>query len=247
MATPSESPLRTFAFGALGGEVWLAGWFPAPGPRGVLLVGGDDGDRVQAREASLHTSPDEHWSLSAAGAALTLAPTSAAAVLAGAEGPVPGFAQGASLSGTLDGAPIELAGSRGERPEGEPPARLDSVRELVAWFDDGEVVALSAARPRKHKGHEQDAIYAAVVDPEHTVEIVEPRLSTTYTAGERVRRVGLELWDADEEAPPLRLVADGRQRGGTVTAGGWVLTADWLIAHRRGRDGAGVYLLARPA
>ena len=245
MTTPSESPLRTFAFGALGQDAWLAGWFPGPGEHGVLLVA--DGAGVQAREASLAPGPDQGWALTAAGAELAIAATSPPAALTGVEGVVDGFEQAASVSGTLDGFEAALPGRRGERPGTGEAGRLDSVREMAAWFDDGEVVAISAVRPRKHKGHEQDTIQAAVVDPAGPVTIVEPRLSTTYSASGRPRRVGLELWSEDEEAAPVRVVAEGLGRGGSTTAGGWELTVDWLAGHRRGRDGAGVFLIARPA
>ena len=244
MATPSESPLRTFAFAALGQDAWLAGWFPGPGERGVLLV--PDGAGVQAREASLAPGPEQAWALTAAGAELTIAATSPAAALTGVEGIVDGFEQAASVSGTLDGLETTLPGRRGERP-GAGADPVDSVREMAVWFDDGEVVAISAVRPRKHKGHEQDAIHAAVLDPAGPVTIVEPRLSTTYSASGRARRVGLELWREDEEAAPVRVVAEGLGRGGSVAAGGWELSVDWLAGHRRGRDGAGVYLIARPS
>jgi hypothetical protein len=121
------------------------------------------------------------------------------------------------------------------------------VRELAAWFGPSEAIAVIALRPRKHKGQEQDRIQAAVVDPEAAVLIVDPRLSTTFTAAGRASRVGLELWSEDEEQPPLRVAGEALARGARLSAPGWELTVDWLACHRRGRDGAGVYLLARPA
>jgi hypothetical protein len=230
------STLRTFAIGTSDETRWLAGWFC--GARGVLLVGDSAG--VAAREADLH--PDGVWRVRAAGAELSVAGTLAEGVVAGGEGVVEGFEQAATCEGTVDGAPVTGTGRRGERGG---VGGVASVRDVSAWFEDG-VVAVTALRPRKAKGHDQDAVHAAVIDPEGFGPVIEPRLSTVYAGDGRVRRVGMELWSEDEEAPALRLAAEASGRGGVVTAGGWALTVDWLLAHRRGQDGVGLYLLARP-
>jgi hypothetical protein len=251
--TPAESsgPLRTFGFGTLQQDTLLAGWFPAPGTEGVLLVA--SGATVQARTAQLSADAARgEWRVSADGAQLLIAPTSQPAALSSSEGEVAGYEQGAEISGQLaagGGEELSLAlpGRRGERPEAGELAGLDSVRELAAWFGPSEAIAVIALRPRKHKGQEQDRIQAAVVDPEAAVLIVDPRLSTTFTAAGRASRVGLELWSEDEEQPPLRVAGEALARGARLSAPGWELTVDWLACHRRGRDGAGVYLLARPA
>jgi hypothetical protein len=251
--TPSESPgpLRTFGFGALEQDTWLAGWFPAPGTAGMLLVAG--GDWVDARDAELTAGETRgEWRVSADGAELVIAPTSDAAPVSSLEGEVAGYEQAAEVSGELTaptGAALSLAlpGRRGERPEAGELTGLDSVRELATWFGPSEAITVTALRPRKHKGQEQDSVQTAVVDPEGAVLITEPRLSTTYTAAGRASRAGLELWTDDEEQPPLRVAAEALDRGASVSRPGWELTVDWLACHRRGRDGAGVYLLARPA
>ena len=250
--TPAESPgpLRTFGFGDLEQDTWLAGWFPAPGTAGVLLVA--SGDTVQAREAQLSAGEARgEWRVSSEGAELVIAPTSQPAAVSSPEGEVGGYEQGAELRGQLTAASealdVALPGRRGERPEAGELTGLDSVRELAAWFGPSESIAVMALRPRKHKGQEQDRVQTAVVDPEAAVLIIDPRLSSTSTAAGRVRRVGLELWtDDEEEQPPLRLAGEALHRGASLAAPGWELTVDWLACHRRGRDGAGVYLLARP-
>ena len=250
--TPAESPgpLRTFGFGDLEQDTWLAGWFPAPGTAGVLLVA--SGDAVQAREAQLSAGETRgEWRVSADGTELVIAPTSQPAAVSSPEGEVAGYEQGAELGGQLtapSGEELSLAlpGRRGERPDAGELTGLDSVRELAAWFGPSEAIAVIALRPRKHKGQEQDSVQAAVVDPEAAVLIIDPRLSTTSTAAGRASRVGLELWTDDEEQPPLRVAGEALHRGASVSAPGWELTVDWLACHRRGRDGAGVYLLARP-
>jgi len=241
MSPPSSpGPLRTFAFGAPSETRWLAGWFL--GSEGFLLMG--DGDGVAAREADLQAGPDAAWHVRATGAEVAMTAASLKAVVAGAEGVADGFEQAASCDATLDGASLAVPGRRGERAA---VLAAESVRDVAAWFDDGGVVALTALRPRKAKGHEHDAVHAAVVDPDGFGPVIAPRLSTTYTEQGRIRRVALELWSEDEDAPAVRLAAEAVGRGGRVRAGGWELTVDWLLAHRRGHDGAGVYLLAQPA
>jgi hypothetical protein len=217
---------------------WLAGWFA--GPQGVLLV--SDGGGLAAREAEMRCEGE--WHVVAPGAELTIAPASSQGVVSGAQGAAEGFEQAARCDGTLDGTPVSMPGRRGERGS---IADAESVRDLAAWFDDGGVVAVTALRPRKAKGHDQDAVHTAVLEPDGFGPVVEPRVSTVYTAEGRIRRAALELWSEDEEAPALRLAAEATGRGGRVAAGGWELVVDWLVAHRRGQDGAGVYVIARPA
>lgn len=238
--SPSQSagPLRTFAFGTSTEAPWLAGWFS--GPQGLLLVG--DGDGVAVREAEMRA--DGGWHVLAPGADLTIAPASAEGVVSGAEGVVEGFEQAARCDAIVDGAAVAATGRRGERG---PITDAGSVRDLAAWFEDGGVVAVTALRPRRAKGHDQDAVHAAVLEPDGFGPVVDPRLSTIYTADGRIRRAALELWSEDEEAPALRLAAEATNRGGHVIAGGWELIVDWLIAHRRGQEGTGIYLVARPA
>jgi hypothetical protein len=49
--------------------------------------------------------------------------------------------------------------------------------------------------------HAGEAVWAAVLDEAGAARVAEPRLSTTYDAGGRQRRAGLELWlDGDEPA-----------------------------------------------
>lgn len=220
-----------------------AGWFPAPGKAGLLLVLAADG--LQVREAQLDAGA-ETWTVTAPGAQLELAPTSAQATVSGAGGPRDGFEQAVHGTGRIDDVEVAAQGRRGERADDGELGRADSLREVATWFDDGSVVAVTALRPRKAKGHDQDDVQAAVIDPEGAAPVVDPRVSTVSTVAGRARRVALELWSEDEEAPALRVAAEATGTGGQVSQAGWDLTLDWLVAHRRGRDGEGVYLLARP-
>lgn len=242
--SPSAGPLRTFAVGAPGEDLWAVGWFPAPGTDGVLVIGA--GAAAQAREARLAPG-NGAWAVAAEGAELVVDGASAEAAVSGTAGPVDGFEQAATATGTVDGGVLDARGRRGERPDDGEVAKADSVREIASWFEGDEVVTVTALRPRKAKGHGQDTVHAAVVQEDGHAPVVDPRLSTTYTAQGRPRRVALELWSEDEEAPALRLVAEALGRGATVSGPGWELAVDWLVAHRRGRDGMGVYTVARPA
>lgn len=240
-------PLRTLAFAAPEGALWGAGWFPGSGP-GVLIVSAGGGAR--ALEASLDAAGEE-WRVSTPQGELRIAPEGEAAQLGAGERSPSGSEQLCRVSGGLElgeapGA-VEAPGRRGERQVPDGLERQDSVREVSAWFGDGEAAVLVAARPRKHKGHEQDACAAVVLDPEAWPAITDPRLSTTYAADGRVRRMTLELWNEDPEQLPRRVAGEALGQGASGRAGDWALSAELLLCHSRGRDGLGVYLLARPA
>ena len=143
---------------------------------------------------------------------------------------------------------LDSLGVRGSRDEGQL-YESESLREVCAWFEPDEGVAVLALRPRKAAGHSTDAITAALLDPEGSIAVAEPRLSTTYAAGEFPSRMGLELWigEQDSEQYPRRFA--GEAAGPRIAAqhDGCAISAALLRCHSRGRDGAGVYLLARRA
>ena len=101
-------------------------------------------------------------------------------------------------------------------------------------------------------------VAASVFEPEGVRAVADPRLSTTYTAGGLPARAGLELWvdeeppeDPDaEEAPgqlPRRAAGEALGAGADWEVGGFAVHGAPVRWHRRGRDGAGVYLLGRRA
>lgn len=96
----------------------------------------------------------------------------------------------------------------------------EAVRIVSGGTADGSLLALCAARPAGAANHDADAVAAAVVDPEGTVqEIEEALLSTEYDADGRVRRFGVELYRAGNDYP-LRAAGDAvgdGQRGGLAT------------------------------
>ncbi len=249
---PRESsavvPLRTLAFGSVEDGVWGVGWFPAPDRAGVLVLG--VGERTEAFEARLEADgEDGDWHVQVADTVLCAVAEGEARTLPDPEAPA-GFAQLCAVSGALvagDEEPRALPGWRGEREADTAADRLDSVRQVSAWFPPDEGVTVIAFRPRRHRGHEQDAVSAVLMGGEETAPITDPRLSTTYSSAGRPTRVNLELWTDDPEQFPRRVAGEAVGHGAVHAVGGWVLRAELLRCHGRGREGTGVYLLARPA
>jgi hypothetical protein len=142
---------------------------------------------------------------------------------------------------------VEAPGRRGERVAETPLQRLDSIREVSAWFGSGDGVTAIALRPRKHKGHEQDEVSAAVLGDAPWPPITDPRLSTTYSTDGRPTRFNLELWSEDPEHFPRRVAGEVIGAGAEVSSAGWQLRAELLQCHSRGEEGPGVYVVGRPA
>jgi hypothetical protein len=246
--SPPPETLRTFAFGDLEGGPWGAGWFPGGPGHGLVLVAAP-GAPAQALEADLEDGPDNIWRITTAAGELVVTPTGAAAELPGSEASPEGSEEQCMVRGELAletaATSVESSGCRARHHTSLD--KVDSVREFSAWFGDAEAMALVSVRPRKHKGHEQDAVAAAVIDPEGWPAITDPRLSTTYTAAGDPARVGLELWTDEPDSFPRRLAGEATAPPGTGAADGWTVSAHLMLCHSRGKDGPGVYLLARPA
>jgi hypothetical protein len=232
--------LRTLTFGDLDQGVWGAAWLP--GATGVLVLG--TGADSATYEVAVDAAGDA-WRLQAGGLELTAVPSGAAIDLVGEDGLPGGSERLCTVTLALGPDPeIQLPGRRGEHPLQD---KLDSVREVSAWFEGSEAVAVLAQRPRKQRGHEQDEIRAVVIEPENAPSIVDPRLSTTYAASGRPTRMTLELWSDDPDQHPRRFAGESAGRGGEASGAGWTVRAELLRCHSRGRDGTGVYVLARPA
>ncbi len=128
---------------------------------------------------------------------------------------------------------------------------LESLRDVSAWFERDEGVAALAVRPRKASGHADDES-SARGDRRR-----RPAHGRRPAAVDDVRR----RRDADADEPravdrpreeseqyPRRIAGEatgpGRARGAST---GSSSSRAPLRCHSRGRDGAGVYLLARRA
>lgn len=269
------SALRALAFGDLGGGSWGIAWVPEPMSRVLLAVGTQSGATIVSA-ALQATDPAGQWRLEGEGVELVLSPSGPPVDSAAAGDEIEGFDQLCAVSGqfTHDGdqRPVECLGWRSERSGHLDAGRLASFRQVSAWFEPDEGLALLALRPRRSRGQESDLIAAAVLGAEHPGPVVDPRLSTTYTASGLPSRAGLELWlqDGSDAASDVEheRVPGGAEReanGGPTEpdssqyphrAAGEALGphADWKVTefdlhaelfrwHNRGRDGAGVYLL----
>jgi hypothetical protein len=83
--------------------------------------------------------------------------------------------------------------------------RIALMRSLSAALEDGSLLAVAAARPEGAAGHGEEEASAVLLDSEGTLtRFDEPLVSTEYDSEGRPRRIGVELWSADEDGAPLR-------------------------------------------
>jgi hypothetical protein len=239
--------VRTLAFGEIGTGVWVCAW--ADAETCIVVAGGADAPAAAIPGAALNgISAGEPWSVTADGLELIAASQGGTADLAAFDG----FDQLCEVTGTVRlGAvehPIAALGRRGLRA-GIDLSRLDSLRDLGAWFAADDGLTLTAARPRGAKGHDSDVIAASVFSEDGAKPVAEPRLSSTYSSDGRLLHTGLELWlDAENDQQyPRRAVADAVGEGIQADGDGVTVTVWPLKWRTRGEEGAGVYVLARGA
>jgi hypothetical protein len=126
--------------------------------------------------------------------------------------------------------------------------RYESIRSVSVWFEPDEALTLTAFRPRKAKAHDRDVLAAAVIAADLSASVDDPRLSTTYEAAGWPARAGLELWltgDEPERQYPRRASGEATGPRAEALAGALELRAEPFRWHSRGREAAGMYLLAR--
>ncbi|HUA47775.1 MAG TPA: hypothetical protein VMA77_21230 [Solirubrobacteraceae bacterium] len=252
--TAGPPALRTVAFGDLEGTAWGVGWFADPAGVALAALGG--GAQATARPGlRLSAGADgDEWRLEGEGAALVVSPVGDAAPARSVDGEIEGFDQLCRIVGRfeLDDSeqPVDCLGLRTWWTAPVDLERYESIRAVAAWFEPEDALALTAFRARKAKGHGGDAAAGAVITPEGSPAVEDPRLSTTYEAQGWPVRAGVELWLAtpedSEQQFPRR--ASGEATGPRVEGiadGGLELRAEPFRWHSRGRDGAGIYILAR--
>jgi hypothetical protein len=254
--TPPASALRTLAFGDLERAIWGAAWVPPDDGSGLTALGGGSAVTVGP---GLRLSVDEdagEWRLGGerAGerAALTISPAGEVVAVGETDDHVEGFDQLCRVTGRFElgdaEQEVDCLGLRTSRWGGFDLGKLESLRAVSTWFEPDEGLALMAFRPRKAKSHDGDVVTAAVLGPETFAAVEDPRLSTTYDGGGWPIRAGLELWiareDEDEQYPRR---ASGEATGARAESadGELELRAEPFRWHSRGRDGAGMYILAR--
>ncbi len=248
MSAGSTMDLRMLAFGDLDTGLWASAWI---GPEPFIAFGSlDAGSSVSTvRVEVAGSAASEDWSLSGDGVEVTISPSSEVV----ASSAIEGYDQLCRAHGrlTIDGGEqaVDALGRRGSRA-GVDFSRLDSLRDICAWFSAEDGIALTALRPRRAHGQAGDVVVASVFEATGAVAAADPRLSTTYAADGSPARAGLELWmdvaEGSDEQYPRRVAGEATGMSASATADGLMVTAHAFRWHSRGNDGAGVYLLARP-
>lgn len=259
--------VRTLAFGDVEADSWGVAWMPeGRRPARVALAAGP---AASTFDATLEQSDGEAGSWRLASDRCELVVSAVSELLSTERSPDEGesIQELCRVSGSLEldseRREVDCLGWRATREIELDDDRLESFRQVAAWFEPGDALAVLALRPRKARGHETDVITAALREPEIVAPLSEPRLSTTYTEVGRPARAGVEMWaghageaperdgaDRDEEQPengehqfPRRAAGEalGPQLDWAVDP--FALHAELFRWHSRGLDGAGVYLL----
>jgi hypothetical protein len=247
------TPLLTLAFGELDpAGVWGAAWIPgSDGP--ALAALGAGGAAAALSDLTLSDGTDGgEWQLDGGAAALVVAPAGDEVAVQASDDGIEGWDQLCRVTGRFehDGTEhsMDCLGLRTWWSGAVDVERYESIRAVSVWFEPDEGLTVTAFRPRKAKAHDRDVLAGAVIAPDVSATVEDPRLSTTYVGEGWPARAGLELWLAGEEPDqqyPRR--ASGEATGARVEAlaGSLEVRAEPFRFHSRGRDGAGAYLLAR--
>jgi hypothetical protein len=252
MTTNGPSTLRVVSFGSLDGNVWGA---VLDAGRAAIVFGTPDGAASAAGAESMAIT-DEGSGLKLAGAGFELlvcaAESPADRNRGGApSGATPDAVGGDALcrvTGTLTAAgaqrAVQCVGTVSTSAGLGP--RVGSVRGVSGWFATDRGLTLLALRPAGSDDPGSDAIAATLFEPDGWISVDDPRLSTTFHAGDRPSRTSLELWIGDgEEQYPRRAAAEAIGDGAAVSGDGLALRVTPLRCHIGDLDGAGVYVLAR--
>jgi hypothetical protein len=238
--------MRTLAFGDLTSGVWGAALVAGDDAAPFVCVGAHTAVAVPGARLTGAGTEDE-WRIAGEGVQLTLSPMAEAVAI---DGETAGFEQLCRAQGrfAVDGSDHEVKclARRGER-DGDLGG-IDSVRDVSALFEPADGFALVAFRPRPARDHGHDAVSAVVLDAQATAVVADPRFSTTYGGDGRPIRSSLELWlgEAENEYPRRAAgAAVGPHTSGV--RGGLDVQAALFRWSSRGREGAGTYVLARPA
>jgi hypothetical protein len=219
-----------------------------------FAVIGPEPSALFAADVRAGTSWADEWRIVAENLDLTVAPEP----LEGESNPGEqgAFDQLVAVRGQLRGErprEVDSRGSRSERAGGLEPGRFLLVRDVAAWFGPGQGFALIAVRPRRASGHGEERVSATAFSAGHQLPVADPRLSTTYGESSEPVRATLEMWFAeDEQTGAQDAVLYPRRAAGEASTAATKHEVDHLAVHvqpfswrAEGRDGAGVYLLAR--
>ena len=163
-------------------------------------------------------------------------------------GDMEGYEQLLRVHGTALGEEVDGLGQRGRGWGVADWSSLSLVRTVSAWLgaERGGIVAESRQREGA-AGHDDEALWAALVKSGEPVRVHEPRLSTTYDGDGHQRRAGLELWmTEDDEAFPVRAAGEVIC-GSSLDLGALRLDLAFFRWHSEGAEGVGRYDVLRKA
>ncbi len=200
-------------------------------------------------------APLERWSVRMAGETHGWALTFEAASPPAGHAPVGGMAgyeQLCRVTGqvTLAGGEVRTVTGAGQRGHGwglPDWRRLGAVHTVSAWLDDDHGVALTSARAAGGKGHDGDERWGALLTGDGTIELADPRVSTTYDGEGRQRRVGLELWVDEAEGTHPHRAAGTLLCGSSLELGQLRLDCAFMRWTMEGGVGVGRYDVLRRA
>jgi hypothetical protein len=145
---------------------------------------------------------------------------------------------------------VDGLGQRGHSWGAPDWERIELTRAVSAWMGDDLAVSLTAVRPAGKRDHAAEAVVASILDRDEeggvqALDVLDPRLSTTYDDEGRQRQAGLELW-VDEDGYPRR--AAGELAVGTsLDLGRLRLDCAFFRWRMEGREGFGRYDVLRRA
>ena len=231
----------------------LAVAFAGREPLGAIAEAGEQAP--PELQASTET-PLERWTLEASGELtfdLTFEALSPPAEYGGGRksiakaGGMEGYEQLCRVSGTVGETPLKHAlGQRGHSWGNPDWDKIALTRAVGAWFEDGTGAVLQTVRPIKADNHADEAYWAATLDPERTLTVEDPRLSTTTDEAGRQIRAGLELWLDGDDDYPIRGVGEVLA-GSTLELGVLRLDVAFFGWHIEGRGAIGRYDILRRA
>jgi hypothetical protein len=249
--------VRVVAFGTVEPALWGVAWIPDGHVAAPIAVGAPNATAV-LKGALAGERPDTDWTLEGKDISLVVSPVGTPRHTADRGGHVESEGAICGVKGqfSLEGARHEVSspGWRAVIRSDVEIDQLDSLRAVAGWIGRDEGVALIALRRRKSRGQEADMVLAGVLESAEARAVVDPRLSTTYSASGAPARTGLELWfeeasseDAEDAEPQYPRRAAGEAVGTEIEwdVAGLTLRAHLLRWHTQDRDGAGVYLLGR--
>ena len=239
-------------FGTLDGGPWGAAW-SSGSP--LILLAATAGQPPSAIAAARLDGSEatEDWQLAGDGVQLALTGEGNAAEARLDDGDPRASTSSAAFAAAhrsvIREVAIDCLGVRGARHEVDVRG-VESIRGISAWCRTRTRASRSSPFvPGRGRVTTATPSRRPSSTPTPPRVVADPRLSTTYGADGAPARAGLELWlDGEEGKQYLRRAAGESLAVGTrVAEHDLELSAELFRWHSRGRDGAGVYLLARPA